>query len=151
MFGRDPQQAVIAEETPEEVKMRPKRKCPHLWRGITFFLRRGQAPPAKRVCKEVYTTDGIPPAWPLETFFMEKDSEVFAVPAVSVEVVEAAKEDLSEYALATEAFILKAKANGKEFDPPVLLQERGGVLPRVGRQGVVGLAKQQGGSTAKQS
>ena len=79
---------------------------------------------------------------------MEKGSEIVAVRAGSKEVVEAAKEDLSEYVLAMETFILKAKANGKA-GPTVLFQGRGGFLPEVRREGVVNVAGEQSGPTAQ--
>ena len=48
MFGEDPKQAMIAQETAEEVRKRPARRCPHLWRGVSLFLSSKKGRDAKR-------------------------------------------------------------------------------------------------------
>ena len=39
MLGQDPFQVMVVEESGEQVSQRSCRRYPHLWRGISFFLR----------------------------------------------------------------------------------------------------------------
>ena len=38
MFGTEPGQVMVAQETPQQVAERPARRSPHLWRGISLFV-----------------------------------------------------------------------------------------------------------------
>ncbi|CAE7249975.1 TY1B-ER1, partial [Symbiodinium sp. KB8] len=115
MFGEDPKQVMIAEEDPAQVSKRPRHKCPHLWRGVTFFhdanlahLRKGELKARERAASQAASGQKV---------FVASSSQVFQVTVASEEVIRAASEDLAENVMKTQAFILKMKANGKELDP----------------------------------
>ncbi|CAE7368424.1 RE2, partial [Symbiodinium sp. KB8] len=115
MLGQDPRQVMIAEETPDDVAKRPRHKCPHLWRGATFFydkhrahLRRGELKERQRQLRGARSGEKV---------FVASDQGVFQVTVPSQEVMQAAFADVAESVLRTQAFILKMKANGKELDP----------------------------------
>jgi hypothetical protein len=40
-------QVTVAQETPDQVEERPRRKIPHLWRGVTLFPRRPSCRPKR--------------------------------------------------------------------------------------------------------
>ncbi|OLQ12139.1 Transposon Ty1-DR1 Gag-Pol polyprotein [Symbiodinium microadriaticum] len=115
MIGEDPKQVMIAEEDPAQVSKRPRHKCPHLWRGVTFFhdanlahLRKGELKARERAASQAASGQKV---------FVASSSQVFQVTVASEEVIRAASEDLAENVMKTQAFILKMKANGKELDP----------------------------------
>ena len=101
MFGTDPKQALVAQETAEEVQQRPARRCPHLWRGVSLFFSSPKGKGRKAREAKLYLKRGG------HTFVVNSD------PAT----LEAAEKDLEDYRAQSEAFFLKAKANGKELDP----------------------------------
>ena len=115
MLGEDPRQVMVAEENPDEVSRRPRHKCPHLWRGATFFydanrthLRKGELKAQCRKAKQTSCGTKV---------FVASASQVFQVTVANESVARAAFEDIAENVLKTQAFILKMKANGKELDP----------------------------------
>ncbi|CAE7928562.1 RE1, partial [Symbiodinium sp. KB8] len=101
MFGTDPKQALVAQETADEVQQRPARRCPHLWRGVSLFLSGSKGKGKKTQKAKLYLKKGG------HTFVVNSD------PAT----LEAAEKDLADYRAQSEAFLLKVKANGKELDP----------------------------------
>ena len=108
MFSEDPSQALVAEETAEQVEERPSRRCPHLWRGISLLLRSpGPRSPKPRQIRRMLLKKG-------HSFYAVKLDE---------ETCAAAERDLEHYVLVSEALLLKAKANGKELDPKHFSEE----------------------------
>ena len=101
MFGEDPKQAMIAQETAEEVRKRPARRCPHLWRGVYLFLSSKKEKGRKADRAQLY---------------VKKGGRVFVVSSDPA-TLKAAQRDLEDCQAQCEAFVLKAKANGKELDP----------------------------------
>ena len=89
MIGQDPQQVLRAEEKPEDVAKHPRRKCPHVWRGLSLFyqrdrshLRRGDLKRARRVLLQSKATESV---------FVVKDGEPYdEVKVPNQEVVHAA-------------------------------------------------------------
>ena len=104
MFAEDPSQALVAEETAEQVEARPARKCPHLWRGVSLLLRGSGAAGARPKAREV------------RRMLLKRGTSFYEV-TLDEETCQAAERDLEHHVFVTEALLLKAKANGKELDP----------------------------------
>eukprot|EP00439_Symbiodinium_sp_Y106_P070485 s391_g12.t1 len=122
MFGQDPGQALVVQETAKEVDQRPRRRCPHLWRGITMFLRRdtshlkkGELRASRKLWKQKKEHSS--------KVYVAKGEEIFCVNVSDEQVFQAAAEDLRDYVMVMEAFFLKLKANGKELDPRLFNEE----------------------------
>ncbi|CAE7864387.1 TY1B-PL [Symbiodinium microadriaticum] len=109
MLKPEGRQVLVAKETPGEMKLRPRRRVPFLWRGLTLFSR-----PSRRVSKEAFVQGGQEQS---EKVFVEKDGVPFQLPPVSEKVFWAACRDLGQATRNSEAFLLKLKASGKELDP----------------------------------
>ena len=105
MFGQDPYQVLIVEESGEQVSQRPRRRCPHLWRGASLFLR----DPDEVRCRRGRDHD--------VKVYLQKGASIFAVDVSCDEVARAAAQDVEDAIMTAEAFVLKMKANGKELDP----------------------------------
>ena len=116
MYGQDPNQVLLAQESPGEVAQRPRRRCPHLWRGISFFLKRDRSHLAQGEVKAARALLRKKKGHGNKVF-IAKENEVFAVNLANYELFEAAKQDLAENVLFMEALVLKMKASGKELDP----------------------------------
>ena len=108
MLGKEHGHAMVATESAEEVSQRPRRKCPHLWRGMSLFLKSGKKTSGAKPSKpKKYNPDYV---------YVAKEDGIFEVKTDAV-YIHAAFHDISEDSLAKEAFLLKMKANGKELDP----------------------------------
>ena len=108
MLGKEHGHAMVARESAEEVSQRPRRKCPHLWRGMTLFLKKGKKTSASAPLR--------PRRYNPDCVYVAKEDGIYEVKA-DVTYIQAAFHDLSEDSLTKEAFLLKMKANGKELDP----------------------------------
>ena len=109
MLKPEGHQVLVAKETPGEMKLRPRRRVPFLWRGLTLFSR-----PSRRVSEKTFVQGGQEQS---EKVFVEKDGVPFQLPPVSERVFWAACRDLCQATRNSEAFLLKLKASGKELDP----------------------------------
>ncbi|CAE7531744.1 RE1, partial [Symbiodinium necroappetens] len=95
MFGTDPGQVMVAQETLQQVAERPARRSPHLWRGISLFV----AGKKSKIKKGNLQGSQL---------YLRKINRTFVVHTEDTELTEAAS---------------KAKANGKELDPRFFSQE----------------------------
>ena len=116
MLGEDPDQVMIADESAAEVDARPRRKCPHLWRGLSLLLKRdrshlkkGELKEARRLAQKLKSAT--------HTVYVAKENQVFSVQVLNDDLVQAAFADLADNVLCQEVFLLKMKASGKELDP----------------------------------
>ena len=117
MFQKDPSNVLVGQETAEQVAQRPQRRVPFLWRGMTLFTKQRHRGRRRRVPLLTfygYSAEGKPGPAP---FFVQKDGVTYALPSVSEATFFAACADLTEATRATEAFLLRMKASGKELDP----------------------------------
>ena len=115
MLGQEHGHAMVARESAEEVRQRPKRKCPHLWRGMTLFLKSGR--------KASLSKPSQPRKYNPDCVYVAKEDSIYEVPVPDSKLIHAAFHDLSEDALIKEAFLLKMKASGKELDPKFFSQQ----------------------------
>ena len=109
MLQQSCRQVLVATEDPNQVKDRPRRRTPFLWRGLTLFSRK----PRKLEPKEVFLEKGVSP----EPAVLDKDGVLYELPAVPARAFWAACADLELETRRVEAFLLKLKASGKELDP----------------------------------
>ena len=63
MYGENPSQILVGRESSSEVAARPRRRCPHMWRGLSLFLKRdlshlrqGEIKEAKAILKKGKST-----------------------------------------------------------------------------------------------
>ena len=109
LLGEVPGNALVLQETPEEVQSRPRRRSPFKWRGLTMFVRPVQA--------EV-KHDAVPGG----EAYVQDSHRVFRVPwpkerqAVWDAFIQRERKVLK----ACEIYLLKMKASGKEIDPRFL-------------------------------
>ena len=106
----------MGQETAEQVRDRPQRKVPFLWRGMTLFIKQRRHGRRRRVPLLTfygYSMDGKQDCEPL---FARKEGVTYALPPVHEATFYAACADLTEATQVTEAFLLKMKASGKELD-----------------------------------
>ena len=89
--------AMVCQEGKEEVGCHPRRKCSHLWKGLTLFLR-------DEVQKE-------------RMVYVEFQSGIYAAKVEDYEKWEELRAQEEDDHSFFEAFILQNKANGKELDP----------------------------------
>ena len=107
MMGEEEGMALVSQESKEEVKKRPGRKTPYLWKGVTLFLHQEDTkPPAKAQPVVVELPDGLYEV-------MVTDAE---------EWNSLAKGEIENQAF-FEALLLQMKTNGKELDPRFFNQE----------------------------
>lgn len=101
MLGQEEGTAMVTQEEAHEVKQRPGRKAPFLWRGMTLFLHQGN-PDKQPGTNEVFVEmpDGL-----YQVLVSDKK-----------EWEKLKKEEINRQAF-YEAFLLQMKSNGKELDP----------------------------------
>ena len=97
MLNEEIGSAMVCQEGKEEVGCHPRRKCSHLWKGLTLFLR-------DEVQKE-------------RMVYVEFPSGIYAVKVEDYEKWEELRAQEEDDRSFFEAFILQNKANGKELDP----------------------------------
>ena len=107
MFGEDISSVMVAKESPDEVRQHPRRRVPHLWRGVSFFMKSGvkKGPPRFKTGS------------PHEPVYVVKEGVVYETKPVPFEVFAAADQAVERDVLVKEALLLKLKASGKELDP----------------------------------
>ena len=107
MMGEKEGMALVSQESKEEVKKRPGRKTPYLWKGVTLFLHQEDTkPPAKAQPVVVELPDGL--------------YEVMVTDAEEWNYL--ARGEIENQAF-FEALLLQMKTNGKELDPRFFNQE----------------------------
>ena len=100
---------LIGVEDAAQFRERPRRKCPHLWRGVSLF-------PYKGPGRNKESKSAVPQkAW--TSVYVKKNNVFYQTAPFDLEVIMAAFEDLKFDCMVKEAFILKMKASGKELDP----------------------------------
>lgn len=104
LIGKDPRDAFVVEETPEEVKANPRRKASFPWKGIAMYYR--EKPPKQKGKALVKSS-------------VEKEGEVYQVNWSSRQRKLFGREWLQETKdiLLSEVMLLRMKQSGKELDP----------------------------------
>ena len=72
MLGKERGHAMVVKESAEEVSQRQKRKCPHLWRGMTLFLKNGKKASTKVPRPRRYNPDCV---------YVAKENDIYEVKA----------------------------------------------------------------------